>query len=507
MAATQREYRLHPGTGGHGPTANGEDDVSDMKESSTQTEGRVQGHAPRLSRLNLFTLLSLWMELFPRRESHKQDNASVQVTGLVVVQEQRILGLHCSGAALHAGQVAVIRHGSRLKGCDLYFSRKPCSTCLKMIINAGVNRISYWPADSEISLLSDRSSAASSRLQEATLDAVAAERLKSSSRPHICVLLQPLASSMLQFVEETSCNSDFLGRMAADVPDLDVQELFSRERWRSWDSFSKRFLIDDVEVHRELLGKMNLENFRTEPYFSELRQHMRDLIRILASVAASVPVLEHEYGFYETEPTASGHRTLSQDVVRHCIIQAALLAYRTEDPKVGVGTVIWAEGRLPQCDGTGNMYLVGCGYNAYPAGSEYAEFPQMDAKQEERQRRKYRYIIHAEQNALTFRSADVKEEENTMLFVTKCPCDECVPLIQGAGIKQIFTTDLDSGKDKHDISYINFNRLCGVRKFIWQKSSVVRSASEQTGPALSNGNVKNRREDDVDFQCNKRLRN
>lgn len=198
-----------------------------------------------------------------------------------------------------------------------------------VILSAGVSRISYWPADSEISLLSDRSSAASSRLQEATLDAVAAERLKSSSRPHICVLLQPLASSMLQFVEETSCNSDFLGRMAADVPNLDVQELFSRERWRSWDSFSKRFLIDDVEVHRELLGKMNLENFRTEPYFSELRQHMRDLIRILASVAASVPVLEHEYGFYETEPTASGHRTLSQDVVRHCIIQAALLAYRT----------------------------------------------------------------------------------------------------------------------------------------------------------------------------------
>lgn len=62
----------------------------------------------------------------------------------------------------------------------------------------------------------------------------------------------------------------------------------------------------------------------------------------------------------------------------------------------------------PQCDGTGNMYLVGCGYNAYPVGSEYAEFPQMDDKQEERQRRKYRYIIHAEQNALTFRCVNLR---------------------------------------------------------------------------------------------------
>lgn len=55
------------------------------------------------------------------------------------------------------------------------------------------------------------------------------------------------------------------------------------------------------------------------------------------------------------------------------------------------------------CDGTGHLYLLSCGYNAYPAGSQYAEYPRLDTKQEEaRQRRKYRYIVHAEQNALTY---------------------------------------------------------------------------------------------------------
>lgn len=54
-------------------------------------------------------------------------------------------------------------------------------------------------------------------------------------------------------------------------------------------------------------------------------------------------------------------------------------------------------------DGTGCLYLVGCGYNAYPKGSLYAEYPQMGNKQEDRQRRKYRFIVHAEQNALAFR--------------------------------------------------------------------------------------------------------
>ncbi|XP_066517242.1 cytidine and dCMP deaminase domain-containing protein 1 isoform X2 [Hoplias malabaricus] len=457
---------LSPEAGDNRPNSHGEE-LRDVKAASSQTDSRGQGPGPRLSKVNLFTLLSLWMELFPKRASQRQDDRSTRDTGLVVVHEQKVLGLHCSGPELHAGQVAVIRHGPRLKGCDLYFSRKPCSTCLKMIINAGVNRISYWPADAEISLLSDGSRAAHLNFQEATLDALAAERLKSNSRPHICVLLQTLASSMLQFVEETSRNSDFLGKMGMDDPSRDIREIFRTERWRNWDSFSGKFFIEDEGQHRELLSKMGLENFCTEPYFSTLRQHMKDLIKVLASVAASVPVLDLEYGFYETEPSTSGHGTLPQEVVRHCIIQATLLAYRTEDPKVGVGTVIWAEDkRQSECDGTGAMYLVGCGYNAYPAGSEYAEFPQMDARQEERHHRKYRYIIHAEQNALTFRSAELTGQNNTMLFVTKCPCDECVPLIRGAGIKQVYTTDLDSGKDKHDISYKRFSQLRQVHKFI-----------------------------------------
>lgn len=59
----------------------------------------------------------------------------VKKAGLVVVKNMKIVGLHCSSAELHAGQIALIKHGSRLKNCDLYFSRKPCSTCLKMIVN------------------------------------------------------------------------------------------------------------------------------------------------------------------------------------------------------------------------------------------------------------------------------------------------------------------------------------------------------------------------------------
>lgn len=53
-----------------------------------------------------------------------------------------------------------------------------------------------------------------------------------------------------------------------------------------------------------------------------------------------------------------------------------------------------------------------------------------------------------------------------MLFVTKCPCDECIPLIRGAGVAHIYTTDQDRDKDKGDISYLRFSSLKNISKFI-----------------------------------------
>lgn len=41
---------------------------------------------------------------------------------------------------------------------------------------------------------------------------------------------------------------------------------------------------------------MGLENFCVEPYFSNLRGNMRELVEVLAAVAAGVP--QTDYGFY-----------------------------------------------------------------------------------------------------------------------------------------------------------------------------------------------------------------
>lgn len=88
---------------------------------------------------------------------------------------------------------------------------------------------------------------------------------------------------------------------------------------------------------------------------------------------------------------------------------------------------------------------------------------------------------HTVFDLLFIRSRAIRPEEPTMLFVTKCPCDECVPLIKGAGVTHIYTTDLDRDKDKVDISYLMFSSLKNINKFIVSiQMGAKRSSKNQT---------------------------
>lgn len=275
------------------------------------------------------------MELFPQEEAEENGDIQICRLGLVVVRNSKVVGLHCSGSELHAGQVAIIQHGSSLSDCDLYFSRRPCATCLKMIINAGVSQISFWPGDPEVSMLSSISaqhphSLAGDIKEDAALDAVATEKLKSNSRAHIRVLLQPLPPGLVEYVKSTSRECDFMERVKKDDPGLDMAKLYDRERTRRMEDFSRHFLIQSAQHHRELLRLMGLENFCVEPFFSNLRSNMRETVEVLAAVAAGVPQCHHS--FYREQASSPGppHSDgVSHEVALHCIIQARLLAYRT----------------------------------------------------------------------------------------------------------------------------------------------------------------------------------
>lgn len=53
------------------------------------------------------------------------------------------------------------------------------------------------------------------------------------------------------------------------------------------------FLVSNEEMHKQILMTIGLENLCENPYFSNLRQNMKDLVLLLAAVASSVPNFKH----------------------------------------------------------------------------------------------------------------------------------------------------------------------------------------------------------------------
>lgn len=75
-----------------------------------------------------------------------------------------------------------------------------------------------------------------------------------------------------------------------------------RERLRNFRDFSERFLEETSQQHKQILIRMGLENFCVEPYFSNLRSNMTELVEVLAATAAGLP--RQHYGFYRSETLA-----------------------------------------------------------------------------------------------------------------------------------------------------------------------------------------------------------
>ena len=101
---------------------------------------------------------------------------------------------------------------------------------------------------------------------------------------------------------------------------------------------------------------------------------------------------------------------------------ARFLAERSDDPKTGVGAVITNTA----------LEIVALGWNGFPTKALYGEFPRA-SHDDQVERKKYPFTIHAEQNALLLRNT--KNLANGILFVSKTPCNECTPLLAMEGIK------------------------------------------------------------------------
>ena len=102
---------------------------------------------------------------------------------------------------------------------------------------------------------------------------------------------------------------------------------------------------------------------------------------------------------------------------------AHLSGMRSKDPNTQVGACIVSE----------NNKILSMGYNGFPNGCSDDDFPW--AREGEPLETKYAYVTHSELNAiLNYRGGSL---ENTKIYVSLFPCNECAKAIIQAGIRTV----------------------------------------------------------------------
>lgn len=114
----------------------------------------------------------------------------------------------------------------------------------------------------------------------------------------ISALLSTQNRLNLNFHNYIMFQSLFTGNMNQSEVNF-IYVMLYRERIRHRRDFSRHFLVGTSQQHKEILIQMGLDNFCVEPYFTSLTHNMRELVEVLAVVAAGVP--QQHYGFYRSE--------------------------------------------------------------------------------------------------------------------------------------------------------------------------------------------------------------
>ncbi len=131
------------------------------------------------------------------------------------------------------------------------------------------------------------------------------------------------------------------------------------------------------------------------------------------------------------------------------------IASKSKDPRTKVGCLI-----------TKNKKIVSTGYNGFPKGVK-----DLSERYEDREL-KYKFICHAERNAIDFAKRDL---EGCTIYVSWIPCSNCTKSIIQVGIKEVVVDGSnyeeklkhwDAWKEDVEISKVMLNEA-GVKLTIY----------------------------------------
>ena len=335
--------------------------------------------------------------------------------GVVMVDSrENIVAVDCSRDDVHGVTSVLVDFGDLVANCVIYTSRKPCSLCTKLMIQTGISRVCYLPFEPE-------------NPDEHDLDKV--EKLYRMSEIGQSIYVPNIQKTVL--VESEVKRSPYAPHKISHTSVLfTLLNRYWSEEWKrkialklNWPEFKdcKQQVDHSIHVMLEWIARVTFGDLPDSVNFYQCDG--RDPNSNEASSGCARETIPN-HGDTSIIPDANNPRW--QEVARHMSRMANILAQRSNDPKRGVGAVIMQRDQI-----------VSAGWNGYPPKANYGDFPRASHIDGPSLTKKYAFSIHAEQAVILSRNTrDISEDSSTM-FVSKTPCDECVPLILKAGIKNV----------------------------------------------------------------------
>ncbi|XP_059672695.1 cytidine and dCMP deaminase domain-containing protein 1-like [Gavia stellata] len=367
---------------------------SDSKDNGG-TEGKIDEGppVPHLKKEDLCIFLALHMENSPS-ESQK----TYCKTGIVICEAskpKRIIALGCSTEELHAVPKVLLRFPNALKGCEVYMSRMPCNYCAKLLVQAQVSQVYYWP-NFEIKMAENNPS-----------------------------------DELVKHANAIFTESYVVA--AVYVPTIDnqrkMQILHSNKRASPDGDLIPIASVFDKKTDVGILKHFNLEHLKE----NQLEKYEENLItakncfKTLASCKdKEIIILEEKESTVKNDDKYTHAIQLCDLLASRSALDKAIemdyrrqRAMRTGDNNNGVGTLIYKEDNI-----------VALGYSGYPKGamnSLFCKKADVDFDQHA--------IVCAEANAIIMSSE--RDLCNAELITTREPCHDCLKLIRAKNIAKV----------------------------------------------------------------------
>ena len=364
-------------------------------------------HDCRISKENLYMVLALHMQEFP---GEPRIGDYKKVGAVLVLPNDMLYAVDCSRDGVHGVARLLMAHPETARDCKVFVSRKPCSFCTKLLVQSKVKRVFYLPIEPEYRRLKDFDTETSrvddlfkvSSIGQSVFVPRVEQEVRAASERKKTVSKTKTEALQKQIMRNYWNNDEWIKAAQSNLP------------WPAFDNSMRAQVYKDFQSITEWMAHVLVK--------SEMGNSFKDL----------------------TEKKSKSFDPCSKPLERrqaiHLMKLAFFLAERTDDPRKGVGAVII----------NNRKDVVGLAWNGFPTKSLYGEFPRASRIDEDVAKKKYPYMIHAEQNALLLRNT--KNIVDATLVVTKTPCDECAPLIEMQGIKTVVLGE----KMKPDTNFTKF---------------------------------------------------